>query len=277
MCSPLVGPGTAEEQNLSPTTTNEFMNPNATKIPRESILALFPTEQVWRNVSASARESSCFHRKSVIAQVLHLSCLKNCVVPELLQRGNLLVQGAFPFSAMSQDIVENQHAWIAWAVSLDDTIANVLKQITWLDLLEEEYVSVDPLWINFWRLHQECEQSTSSHPPSVCTDTEQTTPPSTTLLELEEIYTALARHNRRRLFLQMKMMQGRGWTARLFEPVPPWIHWEEVVRNILSAGMREQFHHPGLAREQETGFVEEIEEEEEEEDEEEEEEGEFEL
>ncbi|OAL28386.1 hypothetical protein AYO20_09503 [Fonsecaea nubica] len=273
MSPSLVGPGTAEVQNLSPTTTNEFMNPNATKIPRESILALFPTEQVWRNVSTSARESSCFHRKSIIAQVLHLSCLKNCVVPELLHRGSLLVQGAFPFSAMSQDIVENQHAWIAWAVSLDETIANVLKQITWLDLLEEEYVSVDPLWMNFWRLHQEHEQSNSSHPPSACTDTEQTTPPSTTLLELEEIYAALARHNRRRLFLQMKIMQGRGWVARLFEQVPPWIHWEEVVRDILSAGMREQFHHPGLTREQETGFVEEIEEEEEEE----EEEGEFEL
>ncbi|KIW30619.1 uncharacterized protein PV07_06352 [Cladophialophora immunda] len=257
MMPPLVAPATVEEQDLS-TVTNEFMNPNATKIPKESILAMFSDEDTWKNLSTAARENSRLHRRSVMAQILYLSCLKNSVLPELLHRGNLLVQGTFPFSAMSQDIIDNQYAWIAWAVALDETIANALKQINWLDLLEGEYVSVDPLWINFWRLHEEDEREKAHRPCS-----EQVTPQSPTPPELEKIYVDLAGHNRRRLFLQLKMMQGRAWVARLFEQVPPWIEWEEVVREMMSAQISGQFQGNDWAGGQESGFVEEMEDEEE--------------
>ncbi|KIX93329.1 uncharacterized protein Z520_10972 [Fonsecaea multimorphosa CBS 102226] len=258
------------EQNLPrPTSefTNEFMNPAADKIPKESILALFPNEEAWKIQSTTARENSRLHRKAVMAQVLHLSCLKNCVLPELLHRGNLLAQATtFPSSVITQSIIDNQRAWITWAVSLNETITNVLKQINWLDLLEAEYVAADPLWTSFWRLHQEeveqQQKPASADPPSA--DQEMPPPSATaTMLELEEIYVRLANHNRRRLFLQMKMMDGRDWVARLFEELPPWIEWEEAVRAMLNAEAGRRYQDDESGQEQESGFVEEMEDEEE--------------
>ncbi|KIW96584.1 uncharacterized protein Z519_01975 [Cladophialophora bantiana CBS 173.52] len=256
MVPPIRAPETAQEQNL-PATKNEFMNPYATKIPKESILALFPNEETWKTASAAARRNSRFHKNNIMVQILYLSCLKNCVLPELIQRGNLLAQGPFPFSTMPQVINDNQRAWISWAVSLDETIANALKQLNWLELLEKEYESAKSLWTSFWPLHQE-EERQKAH----CPLTDQVMPPCATLAELEVIYKKLAGHNQRRLFLQTKMVQGRDWMARLFEMVPPWIEWEEVVREMLSAGMGGQPKGNEAVREPEGGFLENVEDEE---------------
>ncbi|OAP62479.1 hypothetical protein AYL99_04684 [Fonsecaea erecta] len=255
--APLVAPEPVQEKDLS-ATSNEFNNPDADKIPKESILALFPDEEAWRTLSTAARENSRFHRSSVVAQVLYLSCLKNCVLPELLERGNLLAQGILPFAAMPKDTIDNQHAWIAWAVSLDETISNVLKQINWLDLLEAEYVAADPLWQSFWCLHQEVERQHATNPPTL-----QEKTPCGILAELEKIYAMLAGHNRRRLFLQTKMIQGRDWIARLLEEVPPWIEWDEVVSEMLGADIGGRFVGDGLIDNQGSGFVEETEDDEE--------------
>ncbi|EXJ61314.1 uncharacterized protein A1O5_11871 [Cladophialophora psammophila CBS 110553] len=256
MVPPIRAPETVQEQNLS-ATKNEFTNPYATKIPKESILALFPNEETWKTVSTAARQNSRFHKNNIMAQILYLSCLKNCVLPELIQRGNLLAQDTFPFSAMPQVINDNQRAWISWAVSLDETIANALKQLNWLELLEKEYESAKSLWTSFWPLHQEEERQKAP-----CPLTDQVMPLCATLAELEVVYEKLAGHNRRRLFLQTKMIQGKDWVARLLEMVPPWIEWEEVVRAMLTAGTGGQSQSNGAAGEPEGGVVEDMEDEE---------------
>ena len=144
----------------------------------------------------------------------------------------MLLQGSLPWVAMPEEVKQNQWEWLDWIVSLDGVISQVRKTITWIDLLHEEYKSSETMWERFWYLHRVDEEKKAESE-----FTYKIMPPHAILNELEEIYIKMAVHNRRRGFLQRNIIAWNGWVARLQAPLPTWIDWPDVLKQMLHAGL----------------------------------------
>ncbi|KAJ9602438.1 hypothetical protein H2200_012980 [Cladophialophora chaetospira] len=209
---------------------NALHDPNSTRIPKEHILAIFPTEASWREVHKTAVMHNNFARRRIVTYVLFHSAIRNVEMPHVLEKGELLEQDQWPYSAIPEDVRQNRVAWLKWMTDLDEAISNAIIQSNWMLLLDREYKATAPVWKRFYDLIHQLDEAKKA-----CEFTFMVMPPQKVLNQLAEMEVTMAMWNRRRHFLQRATIVGRAWEAKLHRPPPPWIDWNIVLTDILRA------------------------------------------
>lgn len=139
-----------KRESLSP--PDEYTNPYAEKIPIMSILTLTPDKASWEAQTRAVLEASITHRKSLVAQIMYLNCLRNTKYNEVISRNILLQDVTCEFA-----LAENQHQWVTFISELPAITAETLKRATWCKLLEDEYNKMTREWLFFWTWVEECK------------------------------------------------------------------------------------------------------------------------
>ncbi|EXJ64838.1 hypothetical protein A1O7_01176 [Cladophialophora yegresii CBS 114405] len=203
---------------------NAFEDPNSARIPREDILAIYPSEKAWRTVYMGALSNNAFARRVLMTYILFHSAIKNTEIHDVLNRGKQLLTGQWPYTAVPPEVKQNYFDWLNWLACLDETIPNALKHHTWMVLLEREYATAEPVWTRFWDLDRELNRAESR-----CELRE----------EMDDIEIKMAAHNRKRHFLQRALIAGKDWVLRTYLPPPMWVDWSQVVQDIVAAGLQD--------------------------------------
>ncbi|KIW72626.1 hypothetical protein PV04_00808 [Phialophora macrospora] len=233
---------------------NAFQEPNSTRIPREDILAIYPTEKAWRTAYTAALSNNAFARNLLMTYILFHNAVKNNEIGDVLHRGEQLSTGQWPYTAMPAEVKENYVDWLNWLACLDKVTPNALRHYNWMVLLEREYKAAEPVWTRFWGLNRELE-----HAESRCGFTFKVMPPALLLEEMDRIEMKMAAHNRKRHFLQRAMIAGKEWVSRMYTSPPMWVDWGQLVQDIVAAGLQDDtddgLHSDETRAEYESGHV----------------------
>ncbi|EXJ96445.1 hypothetical protein A1O1_01571 [Capronia coronata CBS 617.96] len=216
---------------------DQFYDFNTTELTRESILAVFPTKWVWQETHMAALQSSRIHHKGLLSRLAYLSVFKRTIVPKLLLRSHMIKSGNW---TLNEQILCNHRDWMLYWIGMSAGMMDkVVKHANWLKLLEDEYIKIEPVWREFWAL-QDIRTPIFSLDRLPLTRKQTPSP---------DLYEELANHNKKRLFLQSRIVEGREVLAKFYEDPPAWLEWRSVGTDDNDAG-----------EQPETGFVEEIEE-----------------
>ncbi|OCT46508.1 hypothetical protein CLCR_02013 [Cladophialophora carrionii] len=219
---------------------NAFEDPDPTRIPREDILAIYPTEKAWRTVYTGALSNNAFARKILMTYILFHSAVKNNELHDVLNRGKQLLTGQWPYTAVPPEVKQNYFDWLHWLVCLDETIPNALKHHKWMTLLEREYEAAEPVWIRFWDLNRELDQAG---------------PRCELREEMDDVEIKMAAHNRKRHFLQRAIIAGKQWVLRTYMSPPVWVDWSQVIQDILAARLQDGMDDRFRGGEVQVGYV----------------------
>jgi hypothetical protein len=234
---------------------NAFQDRNSTRIPREDILAIYPTEEAWRTIYDAALLSNAFARDLLMTHILFHSAVKNNEIHDVLRRGEQLLTGQWPYTAVPAEVKQNYFDWLDWLACLDEATPNALRQHNWMVLLEREYKAAEPMWNRFWVLNRELD-----HAESKSWSTFTIMPRKILLEEMDGIEIKMAAHNRKRHFLQSAMIAGKEWVPRMYMPPPMWVDWDLVVGDIVAAAASQdetddEFHSEKTQTRYESGHV----------------------
>lgn len=214
-------------------STNAFGLEGSQKIPYADIIALFPTREKWLAAHKLGLETHVFNRKKAMAYLLYRQCIKNQFAKDVIKRGEYLARG---FCALlPAGVLQNHAHWVNWIATFDEVVANVLKQIDSIDLLTKEYRASERLWYHFWDLHILSERYgvdlNAPNDPPLPDATSATARKDFLRACFARISIELATHNRRRVFLQKKVMKGCIWMQKLYVGPPVWVDWGDIIEN----------------------------------------------
>lgn len=208
------------------TLPDELLDADRQTLSRDALLAVFPSSTAWRGAHSAALTSSKIHRQGILARVAYLSALKNTVVPELSVRSNTIDHATY--SGLSTRGLQNHHDWAVYLSDLPSLISDAIKHTNWLKLLERDYQTVEPIWGAFWEAHARSQAQQAPfrnfHIHSEPSLREQAT------------CMRIAHYNKRRLFLQERIRQGRDVVARLYADPPDWMEWRRRAIDEDEAG-----------------------------------------
>lgn len=199
-----------------------------------SILDIFNNKTAWETNYYDALESSQKHRKRLLSRLAYLSVLKSTTLPQLRVRSHMIGSEIWK---ISPQVFDNHRAWMRYWLHMPvDMVDKVVKHVNWLKLLEDEYKKIEPVWREFWSF-------ANSHAGM----------PRTALRFLQELTQShvleqLESHNKKRLFLQSRILEGTEFLAVFCREPPAWLAWSSAKNDDDSD-----------VEEVGTGFVEELE------------------
>lgn len=155
----------------------------------------------WLKLHATALTLSENSIKSILTRLCYLAALKNSAAPEIHARQHLI--RSRQVTNIEPHIIINHIEWIRFIGRFPALVSQVMKHVTWVELLNKEYRKAEPAWKGFWDDVERHGGLPGMHHMD-----------------------ALDAMHKKRVFLQGKIVDGEAVLANLFMQEPIWLQWE---------------------------------------------------